>query len=280
MGVNKKFLIILIILLTLSAPVAGKPVKSAIKGKHDYIEAAKNLEIQGKIKDAERLLNAELKKKSTNLKLIQELAELYLNSNQISRAVPLLNKSFKINPKNVRTYSLSAKLFYKNGQYAQTENIARKLLELDPRNSTACILLGYISLMKAKNVDPTNKSQTLELAKKALYDSLNYFNKAIQYDAGSSEAHVGLAEAYMTNNQNLEANDEILKAGELETGDYETLYKIGKFYSNEGDLEKSIKFINKALLINPSDYRAHYLLGTLYEQIGETDKADMNTFAH
>lgn len=143
-----------------------------------------------------------------------------------------------------------------------------KVRLVSSKNANYFLLLGYLYIEKA------NSANNPVIKKKYINESFKNFNEVLNYNPKSSEAHIGLAKAYLADGKEGKANDELLTAQEMDISNPETSYEIGEFCYNMEEYERALKFLTKAIS-NKSvrSYKAHFLLGNMYERLAEIDKA-------
>ncbi|MFN3466328.1 MAG: tetratricopeptide repeat protein, partial [Candidatus Brocadiales bacterium] len=98
--------------------------------------------------------------------------------------------------------------------------------------------------------------------------------KAIPSKDGTLEIYEGyleegLVDDYSPSEGDMNALQEVL----LKSRDWEGLFSIGVYYSTEGQWEKSLQALEKAVEMNPHSTEIRYFLGQAYMQSGMTERA-------
>ena len=94
--------------------------------------------------------------------------------------------------------------------------------------------------------------------------------RALMYDASLSEAYAALALAYFNRKQFRESEEAASKARELDSGNYNGLFVLGRvFQATDRDLE-AVEMFGKALVANPDFYPAYSFSRNSWRRLGKS----------
>ena len=192
----------------------------------------------------------------------------------------ILNKFFKSATKNHLENKLKA-----------AEDLYNKVLEIDPNNTKALNNLGalYVTLgdtekakiqyEKAIIVSPLyaeahNNLGAIFSRSQDFQKAIKYFKKAIEIKPEYYNAHINLGIVFTNLKENQNAESCFEKAIESDQNNpfgYFCLANVIK--EKDGQLEKAIKFFEKAIEINPKYIEAEVNLGALFYNTGDHEKA-------
>lgn len=154
----------------------------------------------------------------------------------------------------------------------------------DGKEKTDLLNKGIQYLEKAISIHPLLKNSFLNLGNAQVYLNnpelaVDYYNKALAIDPVYKDARNNLAIAYRTAGRqagekegNLEKSINYLnKAYEINPGDYETLRLLGVAHGIKGEHAIAIDFFTKALAASKESAEAFYDLGVAYNASGNTE---------
>lgn len=142
------------------------------------------------MKKAEQYFKKAIKADSDFKKSYNNLAEIYINQNELEKAAKILEKAVK-QGESAQTYSNLGMVYGKLEEYDKALEAYKKTLTLDPSRSNALVNLGVIYLKKgdeenairafkhALNMDKKNVALYMQLA--ALYDKRKDKENAIKF---------------------------------------------------------------------------------------------------
>ncbi|MFQ5574207.1 MAG: tetratricopeptide repeat protein [Terriglobia bacterium] len=101
------------------------------------------------------------------------------------------------------------------------------------------------------------------------------FKSAIKYDRENADPYMHLGRYYFDRGQNERAIPFFTNAARHSPGRSRSysLFKLGEIYEEEQDNEKALDFFLKASREEPLMWNAHYKIGAIYEKIGKNDLA-------
>jgi len=170
-------------------------------------------------------------------------------------AIADLTKCIKLKPDMVEAYNNLGGAFSTTGKYERAIELFRKAINIRENHATSHANLGAQYLHKR------------------LYQrAANEFDIAINYDKTLRMPYMGLAQADFELGKYdlaIRAINEALKLGE--TADAYNL--LGMSYSQNGDSQKTLLNLQKALAMEPDSLEINHNLGIAYAEKGDYDKA-------
>jgi tetratricopeptide (TPR) repeat protein len=125
-----------------------------------------------------------------------------------------------------------------------------------------------------KNSEEYFKQGHEQLKNRKLDEAIKSFNKAAKISPNTPVAHYWLGMAYFYNKENEKAIAKFKKVLELEPDNYRAYGMIGKILSfDKTKLDEAIKYLEKALSINPDYAEAHFDLGRIHALRGDMNRA-------
>ena len=235
------------------------------------------------------------------------LAREYLDARQPMQALPLLEELSQDDPKQMRFLLHLAQCYLSLGRLIAARQAIEEVLNFDKQtalkeggNGDAALadspavprprpwadwLLGTIDLaegrydealallLRAEQAEPLLPNLHLRIGEtylrcKRWEDAARAFQRALEIDGDSAEAHVGLAIVYLRQRRNEEAASEAL----IGVGLHHFLplghFNLGIALARLGDRERARLAFETALTMLPSLAAAHRWLGFLYAQPG------------
>ena len=170
-------------------------------------------------------------------------------------AIADLTRCIKLQPRMVEAYNNLGGSFSNTGKYEQAIELFRKAININESHASAHVNLGAQYLHK-------------RWFERAAIE----FEKAINYDATLRMAYMGLGDANFELGRyelTIRAINEALKLGETAAA-YNLL---GMSYSQNGDSEKALLNLQKALAMEPDSIEINHNLAIASAQKGDYDKA-------
>jgi tetratricopeptide (TPR) repeat protein len=225
----------------------------------------------GNVYAFQRLYTEAIEKYKESIKINPNFAKAYNNLgnayNQLGlydKAITVYKKALEIRP-DFPEFQYNLALAYKNqGIYDKAIKAYKRVLKMEPNFGRVYYHLGLvykhkgfdekaISAYKKMIIHKPNFINTyinlsiLYLDKK-LYDHvIDLLKKALELKLGAWEVHNNLGVAYLRKNQFLNAMDEFQKAIRINPDIHEIYYNMACLYSLNGETNKAIKFIKKAI---------------------------------
>ena len=102
---------------------------------------------------------------------------------------------------------------------------------------------------------------------------IRYANLAIQIDPNIREGHLFLARSYITLTDYQTSLNPLLKLLSMNEKDLEALVSIGKALHNLEKYHDSMKYLERALAIDPEERRSRRTLALIYDRLGKSEQA-------
>lgn len=99
------------------------------------------------------------------------------------------------------------------------------------------------------------------------------FMKAIQLDPDYAAAHFNLGTIYLKSGNLTDAEREFMTTLKLYPNHFKAHYNLGRLYGTYGKVEEATREYQSALELNPYDPKTHNNLGNIYDDLGRTDEA-------
>ena len=175
------------------------------------------------------------KVEKANIGMQRSMAQQYMRSNQVEKAVEIYEQIAKVMPEDLESRSRLAGLYSRQLQHDKAIDVWKALLEADPENTR--YQDGFIdAYQKAGRI-----GEAIELAQKYIADAPEV---GVHYSR--------LAKLYAVNGQVDDAITQYEKAVELSPGDGQVYQELGQLYLRKSDLEAAEKAFQEAL-----QYAAH-----------------------
>ncbi|APG26977.1 hypothetical protein A7E78_03495 [Syntrophotalea acetylenivorans] len=191
--------------------------------------------LEGKIEEAQQLLESALENENNNVAALTLMGNISRNRGDLDRSLEFLNEAYQHAPQNPEVLTELAITNDHMGQERLTyaEPLYKKVVSLKPRSSAAHNNLGFNYLLQGRH-----------------QDAAKTFTKALALDPGNKRAKNNLGAAYLLNNQ----TEEALKLFQDTVGQAAAYNNLGYILMTRGDWEKAEKAFKKALQLNPSFY--------------------------
>ncbi len=163
-------------------------------------------------------------------------AELKRDTSYYRRAVVNYYRSIYYNHGFEPAYLGLAKAYLGLGMIDSAKVIYKKVLEINPSSSKGYQGLGFVYGIIEKNYPEAEK----------------YYKKALEIDPSNADAYFGLAKLYENEGKPQYCDTLYEEAIKKKPDCAPLLRSAGLFYKDRGDLEKSSKYLEKALYIGVS----------------------------
>lgn len=217
---------------------------------------------QGDMERAEQIYLRAIELKPAYWEGYRNLASHYFNKGDYSSAITYFRNVVELTPENSTAYSnLGAAYHYQgNIQEARASYIHSLALE---KNPVAASNLGSIYYWEGKYKEAAAMYKIATEANENRYAF--WGNLAAAYDQGG--------EPEKARNSYLTALDKAFIQLRVNPNDSRILADIGGYYSDVADSSNAVKYIEKALKINPNSKVVREGAVTVYEQLGMREKA-------
>ncbi|MCD4774021.1 MAG: tetratricopeptide repeat protein [Bacteroidales bacterium] len=236
------------------------------------------------------LLSEKINKDSTDAKLFDQRAQVYLKNNKINQALSDINQALQIDDSNAGYFITLSDIYLKMGEAGKCNNALNKALNLDPKNIKALLKSGELNYLVK------NYKKTFELLNNAIkldkYNPLAYFIKGFSYlelhDTTRAinnfqiavdqkqdyyDAYIQLGILYLAQN-NIRAVGYYKNAINVFPESIEALYGIAMYYQNNNKCQIALDYYTDILKIDSKNTLAYYNSGYIYlVYLNEFEKA-------
>jgi tetratricopeptide (TPR) repeat protein len=223
------------------------------------------------------------------------LGEAQLMAGLLDASVESLEEAAKLDPNNAMTHKVLGDALYVAGKEVEAEQSLKRALALHPDFEPALYALGRIyyqesrfpeavqQFQKVIEKDPNNyrAHDNLGLCYDAMYrdaEALRHFLKALdlvykdhpEYDW----AHANLAEFFLKRDQPEKAFQLAAEAAQRNPKSARNCFLTAKALVNLNKDELSVRWLERAIALDPNYREAHYLLARTYQKLGRKADAD------
>jgi len=110
----------------------------------------------------------------------------------------------------------------------------------------------------------------------AYKDKMSFWQKAVADSPSSSDAHNGLATAYLMDGKLEEAEAEFIKTTEINPKEKRVHLLLGLYYLDQEIYDKAKTEFEKEIEIDPKSFVAYHSLGRIYGQNKNLKEAEVN----
>jgi tetratricopeptide (TPR) repeat protein len=258
-------------------------------------EDAKVLLTEGRLEEAQRQLEEELKKHPSSAEGYALLGLVYSEQKNTSAALSAFQQALKLDPKSVRARNDLGNLYAADGKIDLAEKQFREVLRLSPADRDGNYNLGLVLLVQKKPLEALTYLQRVHPQ-----DIPSRFNVARAYfAAGRTASGLKTAQELSTENKdNLQvhftlglllasekqfrpAQLELEQANALQPQTFEILHNLGEVYLRNSEYAKAETVLNRALKLKPDSTDTLFLLGQAYsDEHKPVDALDVLVRAH
>jgi tetratricopeptide (TPR) repeat protein len=184
------------------------------------------------------------------------LAQLYLETKQVDKAMQACQAALKISPKNLETQNIMGIALRRKGLVDQAIEKYKSILEEKPNHSRVLYNLG---IAYSKNAD----FESVQLA----------YEKAIELKPNFAEAHNNLGEMYLRLGKAEDAEKEFLLAASIGAEFPLAHSNLAEVYCRKKDYDKAKAEAEKSIAMNPELPDPYNILGNIDHQQGKTEEA-------
>ena len=221
------------------------------------------------------------------------LGQSQLMAGRLDASIEYLREAAKLEPQNITTHKVLGDALYIAGEEVEAEQSLQAALALDPQYAPALYALGRIyyqqnrfpeaikQFQKLVELDPNNyrAHDNLGLCYDALYrdgEALQQFLKALDLVYKSHPeydwAHANLADFFLKRGEPEKALQLAAEAAKRNPKSARNCFLTGKALVNLGKDNLSVRWLERAVALDPTYREAHYLLAKTYQRLGR--KAD------
>ncbi len=213
------------------------------------------------------LLQAKLKADTSQLGYYQELLQQYLLLNKPNEANAIFGRAGKQFPNHYDILIMQADLLLGLPVTRDKTELGKALPKLsqliskaeaaDPNHAGTYYLKGMRAYLQGE----------LELAE-------NHLLRSHALDANFIRTHHALLDVYLDRDMIPETSNLLAHTLELQPNDVDTLFLMGRFFSQKGDPARGLNALEKSQALDPKPrYRRLMLIAQAQQQTGKTEKA-------
>ena len=219
---------------------------------------------------------------------IQKADDL-LREGKIREAQTILDSVLLSDPRNPGIHYLLAQVHFENGRYEDAVEELTKVLEANKRNTTAFLQLGlcYLNLgriseaekefemvfqLTPEDVDSLSVIAAAFKEKGDLIKSREYIEKAVALDAGNLKLRLQYAEVLEMMQEDEKALREFESVTARDPQNSQAYLGLGLYHLNRGNLGEGISNLEKSLRLSQSPV-AYFSLGLAYKMDGRDQEA-------
>jgi len=257
------------------------------------LEERERLESLGYVEffDEEDLKKTGLPDPKDKIQLFNQIqtADDLLREGKLREAEAILDRVLLSDPGNPGIHYLLAQTHFENGRYEEAASALTKVLEVNKRNTTAFLQLGlcYLYLgrteeaekefkvvfqLTPEDVDSLSVIATAFKEKANLAKSRDYIERAVALDGENLKFRLQLAEVL----EMLQEDERALKEFEFvldrDPGSAQAYLGLGLYHLNRGNLAQGVSSLEKSLSLSPSPL-VHFSLGLAYKMAGRDREA-------
>lgn len=240
-----------------------------IKEEQLFVEGC-HLRIIGETQQALNIFNQCLQQNPQNDAAMYEIASIYQNSKDYSKAADYISQAIKLNNSN-KWYKVLALDVYDNlNRFNEAADISRQLSNQYPDNIDYLFDQAYF-LSKAKEFEKAISAynqiegkmgitENVSVEKQKLWSKLNKPEKGIEEiirlkDANPAEPRyvAMLADLYLASNMQDKAFEAIQKLAQLDSTNSQAQFVVAQYYRKQGDWEKSFQYLKRAFKDSTAD---------------------------
>ena len=263
------------------APVVSDKPVIFYTGEDRYFNfsAAQILIKKGDLTSAIKFMEKAVELDETSVYLKKELAIIYLQNQENSKALEIFEKIIDQHPDHIESLIMLAKIKQGMGHFEDAKKAYENVLSLDLKQKDIYLLLGDLYL---RDNDFNN--------------ALRIYKQLVDNFPDSYVGYFFIGRVYAQQGDLDKAKKSFEKTLEIEPDLIEPQFEIIKIYQKKGRGKKTVSIYNDILKKNPEDIRATIGLGyyyhenkmkqkaeTLFKQLGEksqTDSSVLKTIIH
>ena len=245
--------------------------------KELYEKASLQIDVKN-LYEADKIIKKIKDENSEDEKLFILEGKYFGEKNDNKNAFELFNRALEINPNSVEGLYERGRLFSRVGKKEESYNDLKKAYNLDNNNEKVMFFLGRMAI----NLEKYEEAR--EIFKKLYHhrkdeDVSNYFSSANKFiideleekDELTYEEKLSLAKSKFYMGKIEEAEEIYKELGEINSVDALLIYSY--VIKNLYTLEQGIKYIDKAIEIEPENPRVHLYKGIFLEEMGMLNEA-------
>ncbi len=270
-------------------------VDSTAFSKIDFMHQLQDVLRTGSLQEAIALFDTVPEEYVNDEELSVIKASIFVSANKFNEAKTVCNNILKTNKNNTDAMEILVYIAKRQNDTKTLDSYIKSLIAQDAYNTTANIALGE-SAFKSKNYklsrtyyskalvrDSKNEDALFGLgqseyylgAKDASMDEVakSTFERLLSINPNNAEAYAYLGKLAAANNEYKIANDNISKAIEIDSTNYNYYLDRGMYQNYLGKVDGAAEAWTKAISIQPDYFLAYAYRGGLYDENGMIDEA-------
>lgn len=258
-------------------------------GKTLY-KKAKNFHKAGDIKNAEKSYKEAINAGYINYNLALNLGRICASTGKTGEAINHFTKALELEPNQIQPYNELAGLYIYTEDLNKALSLSLKSTELNPNDNVAYMHLGVIYLgmgdldqalsstlksIKLKGNDPNTYINLGNIHRQMgnLRQAVSSILKSIDIKPNNATAYRHLGQIYLDASDLDKSLYSILKSIEIKSDDYRAYSILGVIQSQRGDLDQALISTLKSIDLKNDNANAYMSLGNIYKLLGYFDKA-------
>ncbi|RUM60426.1 MAG: hypothetical protein DSY66_04435 [Persephonella sp.] len=212
-------------------------------------------------KKIEKLLLSYLRREPNNIRYLEELFNVYMTTKQDKKAKEIIDRLVKLRPNEEKYFISRYYIYLKLNKGKEILRELKQKIKENPKNVDLLLILGLIY------------EQNKEYDK-----AIKVYKKILSLDKTYKDAYDRLAQIYYEK-KDYEKAEKILKDF-LKNYPYLSAVEKSKYYiyladilRNEGKLEEGLKYLKKALKLQPDNPDINFYIAVYYDELGNWKKA-------
>ncbi len=242
-------------------------LEQSLKAKASFVEAvllqAQYYLENSQTDQAEKVLRSYYLKNGPKEKVVELLAQIYLEKEKYDDAYEMLSFLEENSAEDILNVKLKlALILIQRKMYVPAAQRLEDILKIAPESDKVRFYLGAVYEEMENSQQALENFRNIPSSSSFYEDSLNHAALLLKKDNRTGEA-IGMMEAALSENANLK-----------------TLYPVYvSLLESQGQFEKAIMFIGKALEKDPQNHQLRFFYGNLYDRVGNKDQviAQMKT---
>jgi protein O-mannosyl-transferase len=194
----------------------------------------------------------------------QNLGYCYYDRGDIDNAVKYLSIAYTKNAINAKMMIGSASIFWEAKQYDKAIIVLNKKIQFEPGDPLSYIMLSKIY----KEMGDTAKE-------KVYHDKAEQIFPQVEEMTRQRVETLCFETDELLEKHNLKGAERLLKeAQKIDPNAVPVLIDQGVLAAENGDLQKSLRYLTRALSLNPGNPPVHYNLSIVYQMMGNKALAD------
>ncbi len=203
-----------------------------------------------------RILNNLIEAFPDSLNLRLQMAEGYLGNHQPRMAMQQLNIFHNRGGNSPEFFRLEGETYFYLGEYHKARENLSRYVAYNQNDTRVLKELGFSCL----------KTGELELG-------MHYLSQALQKDRRDPQIYLYRAHYFLLRNKLTDARDQIQIALKIDSTNANAQLEMGKILVRLNQFRLAEEFLNKARKLNPSDFQAYGYLAVVAYHLGDEQKA-------